>query len=595
MNGMLSLSQAIQGKTHEEGTKSRQVGADQAEGAAAMTGATEIPDSQELEVNWTLEYKAGQEKPGAGEEPMHEVNRQFVRNVATTIFARVVNMARGVCLIPFLLARIGLEAYGIWTTIFILVTYVGLTTMGISNVYIKYVAEFHARKQYDKANSLLSTGLAVTIPLCAVVFLCFLLGWKWIAPLLKLPVAHAADGKEAVLIVLGVFLSSIALSAYGCMLYGTHQIASTQIFETVSIVVECGLIVWLVCAGRGVRGLAEAYLARTVINDGLTIWWAKRKLKWLHLSPRLVSCESMKYVVHFGGLVQFQSMLSTFLNSVERVAAIGFINVSAAGLLDVAKKWPTALASVPTAFFAAMLPAASHVDAASSRSEWQGNLQKLYLSGARYSNLCTAVFAAAMAFWATPVMHVWLGPGLPMRETLIPLFVVFSFAMQFHMLTGPGTSILRGMGRVYEEFTYSVPNVLLLGVTLPASRWILGRWTPLGIGVAVALATAGAACVLMGRVLYVLDLRLTRFLRVVILPGFAPYVAASLLAWPTARLVAAVSRWQGAGVVLAAALIYVAGVVAMLHWLVLTDEEKQKGLEVARQILGVFRSREATA
>jgi hypothetical protein len=48
-------------------------------------------------------------------------------------------------------------------------------------------------------------------------------------------------------------------------------------------------------------------------------------------------------------------------------------------------------------------------------------------------------------------------------------------------------------------------------------------------------------------------------------------------------------------VVLAAALIYVAGVVAMLHWLVLTDEEKQKGLGVVRQILGVFRGREATA
>ena len=65
-------------------------------------------------------------------------------------------------------------------------------------------------------------------------------------------------------------------------------------------------------SGRGVRGLAEAYLARTVINDGLTIWWAFRKLKWLRLSPRLVSRESLKYVVHFGGLVQFQSMLSTF-------------------------------------------------------------------------------------------------------------------------------------------------------------------------------------------------------------------------------------------------------------------------------------------
>ncbi|MGA3262815.1 MAG: hypothetical protein ABSC47_02085 [Terracidiphilus sp.] len=556
-----------------------------------------IPDTQDREVDWSLETGTGLEPESqvAVEEPLHEVNRQFGRNVLTTIMARVVNMARGVCLVPFLLARIGLEAYGIWTTIFILVTYVGLTTLGISNVYIKYVAEFNARREYSKANSLLSTGLAVTIPLCATVFMGFLLGWKWYSPWLRLPPAHAADGKEAVLIVLGVFLSSIALSAFSCMLYGTHQIASTQVFETVSILAECALIVWLVSAGRGVSGLAEAYLARTVVNDGLTIWWAYRRLKWLRLSLRLVRRESLKYVVHFGGVVQFQSMLSTILNSVERVAAIGFINVSAAGLLDVAKKWPTALSSIPTAFFATLLPAASHVDAASGRSQWLGNLQRLYLSGARYSNLCTAAFVAAMAFWATPIMHVWLGPGLPMRESLIPLFVVFSFAMQFHMLTGPGTSIFRGMGRVYEEFTYSVPNLLLLGVTLPASRWIQGRWTPLGIGVAVALASAGSACVLMGRVLVVLDLRLMRYLRVVIVPGLAPYLAAGLLAWPTARLVAQVNRWQGAGVLLAASCIYAAAVIVILHFWVLTDEEKQKGLDVARRILGVFRSREATA
>jgi O-antigen/teichoic acid export membrane protein len=556
-----------------------------------------IPDTQDREVDWSLETGTGlePERQISVEEPLHEVNRQFGRNVLATILARVVNMARGVCLVPFLLARIGLEAYGIWTTIFILVTYVGLTTLGISNVYIKYVAEFHARREYAKANSLLSTGLAVTIPLCATVFLFFLLGWKWYSPWLRLPPAHAADGKEAVLIVLGVFLSSIAFNAFGDMLTGTHQIASTQVFLTISILVECALIVWLVCAGRGVRGLAEAYLARTVINDGLTIWWAYRQLKWLHLSPRLVRRESLKYVVHFGGLVQFQSILSTILNSIERVAAIELINASAAGLLDVAKKWPTALSSIPTAFFAALLPAASHVDAASGRSQWLGNLQRLYLGGSRYSNLCTATFVAVMAFWATPIMHVWLGPELPMRDMLIPLFVVFSFAMQFHMLTGPGTSIFRGMGRVYEEFTYSVPNILLLGVTLPASHWIQGRWTPLGIGVAVALATAGSACVLMGRVLFVLDLRLMRYLRVVIVPGLAPYLAAGLLAWPTARLVAQVNRWQGAGVVLAASLIYAAAVIFMLHVWVLTDGEKAKGLGVARRVLGVYRSREATA
>jgi O-antigen/teichoic acid export membrane protein len=224
-----------------------------------------------------------------------------------------------------------------------------------------------------------------------------------------------------------------------------------------------------------------------------------------------------------------------------------------------------------------------------------GNLQELYLNGARYSNLCTAAFVAAMALWSTPIMHVWLGPKLPMRESLIPLFVVFSLAMQFHMLTGPGTSIFRGMGRVYEEFNYSVPNVLLLVVTLPVSRWIIGAWTPLGIGISVAVATAGSACVLMGRVLYVLDLPLKRFLRVVVLPGLAPYIAAGLLAWPVARLVTMVNRWQGVGVLAAVSLVYAVGVTAMLHYWVLTDEEKQKGIKLVRQVLGVFRSQGATA
>ena len=112
---------------------------------------------------------------------------------------------------------------------------------------------------------------------------------------------------------------------------------------------------------------------------------------------------------------------------------------------------------------------------------------------------------------------------------------------------------------------------------------------------AVCVATAVSACVLMGRVLFVLDLRLTRFLRVVVLPGLVPYIAAGLLAWPVARMVALVNRWQGAGVLAAVGLVYAVGVIAMLRSWVLTDEEKQKGIRLVCQVLGLFRSREATA
>jgi len=555
---------------------------------------TNMPDNR---VDWTIDPEAAVDlgSAEAARQPLHEVNKKYGLNVSATIIARIVNMARGVLVVPFLLAHIGLEAYGIWTTIFILVTYVGLTTLGISNVYIKYVAEFHARREYDKANALISTGLAVTIPLCAAVFAAIWLGWNWLAPWLHLPPAHATDGKEAVLIVLGVFLSSIALNAFGDMLTGTQQIAATQVFLTISILAEMVLIVWLVSAGRGIAGLAEAYLARTVINDGLTIWWARRKLKWLRLAPRLVSRESLHYVIHFGGLVQFQSMLSIFLASVERVAALTFMGAEAAGLMDVAKKWPSSLSSIPTAFFAALLPAASHVDAASKREEALRNLRELYLRATRHSNLCTSAFVAVLAFWAAPMMHVWLGPAIPVKGSLISLFVVFSLTMQMHMLTGTGTSIFRGMGRVYEEFTYSIPNLLLLAVTLPLARWIEGRWTSLGIGVAVCVATVLAAVVLMARVFAVLQLRLGPFVREVIVPGISPYLVAGALAWPVAHFVGMLSRWQGAAVIAFAGVVYSAGVMVVLYRMVFTESERRQVGKYIGLGLGFLGAREATA
>jgi O-antigen/teichoic acid export membrane protein len=213
-----------------------------------MSEVQMIPDSPDKEVDWTLDPDAGWEMVAAGTSPalLKEVHHHFSRNVLATILARVVNMVRGVVLVPFLLWHLGLEAYGIWTTIFILVSYVGVTTLGLSNVYIKYVAEFHARREYDKANSLLSTGLAITIPLCSAIFLGFLFGWKWYVPWLHLPPAHAADGKEAVLIVLGVFLSAIALSGFGDVLAGSQQIAATQWFLILGILSEFAAILWLV-------------------------------------------------------------------------------------------------------------------------------------------------------------------------------------------------------------------------------------------------------------------------------------------------------------------------------------------------------------
>ena len=206
-----------------------------------------------------------------------------------------------------------------------------------------------------------------------------------------------------------------------------------------------------------------------------------------------------------------------------------------------------------------------------------------------------ALFVALAAFGSPAILLVWLGPTLPMRHTLTTLFVVFEITLQCHMLAGPGTSLLRGMGRVYEEFSYSIPNVLLLAFTLPADWWIEKRWTALGIGVAVSVATAIAACGLLVRVYHLLGLAMSRFLTLVIVPGLVPFVVAACLAWPVAWAAGSLGRWTAAAALLLAGLLYLSITSLALCCVVFTAPEQERAKGMVRRALMAVRIREVAA
>ena len=166
-------------------------------------------------------------------------------------------MATCVMIPPFVLAHMSLQEYGVWTSAFILVSYLGVSTMGISNVYIRYTAKYEAEGDFRSANELLSTGLFVTIPMCACLFGLLVVFWNALASAVRLPPQMAGDAKEAVYLVVLVFLSSISLCAFGDALSGVQRIDIGQKIWVAGYVLETVLIFVFVGLGRGVRGMAE--------------------------------------------------------------------------------------------------------------------------------------------------------------------------------------------------------------------------------------------------------------------------------------------------------------------------------------------------
>jgi O-antigen/teichoic acid export membrane protein len=521
-----------------------------------------------------------------------ETRDALSRNVSMQMVAKLGYLVTRFLIPPFVLAHIGLEAYGVWATAFVLVSYLGVSTFGISNVYIKYVAEYSAKRQHALANGVLSAGVLITTTLSLTLFagvyllLPELLTWLDVSPDLS------REAGEVILIVIAMFLASIAFSVFGDTLIGRQRIAAQQGIWVIAYLVETLLIFVLVGMGRGLQGLAEAYLIRTLIEIGLALLIVLRTEPWFSLSPRNITRESLRVILHFGGTVQVLGFLAIALHSAERLLAAVLIDVKAAGLVDIAKKLPGMAGTIPSVFAAAFVPAASYLHGGLEHDpSGRAKLAQLYLKGGRYMNLSAAFVCGFLATLPQPILDVWLGQAYP---GAVAIMVLSAISVQINKLTGPGTSILKGIGRPHDEFYYAVPNILLMLILVPLTKVFIGSWELLPIVGAVLVATTVSAIIFIVRANRLLQVSAGDYLLKVLLPGLLPYLVGLLVALPVALLQAGLDRLQLAALVIGGVFLYSALTAGLTVFLVFDRGERLWFHAMAAKYLNRLRPNQRT-
>jgi O-antigen/teichoic acid export membrane protein len=525
------------------------------------------------------------------QEIRHFARDALVRNVGIDMIARAGYLVTRVFIPPFVLARIGLDAYSLWAAIFVFVVYAGATTVGVSSAYVKYVADYTARGEASKANALLSTGFMTVGVASAIVFGILALGLTHVLSWLHLPAHLHHEADVVVLLVAASFLCDFAFSMFRESLSGAQKVAEVQIIWIASYLVETALIVLLLSTGHGVIGLAEAFVVRMGVSISLSILLAYRLLPWLRISFRSYSRESLRQLVNFGGTVQVVALLATFINTVERAIALPLVGLSAVGLLDISDKLPGMAALIPTALANSLFPAAAYLRGGfADTADGREIILELYFRGARYMNLVAGSIAGLFATSSIPLMTVWLGKVYPGTAYLMAIFAV---QQHFHVMTGPGTAILKGVGRPREELFYSLPNLVWVLVMMPLSYLVLGRWSIIGLGSAVVVATVISATGFIIHVNRILRVPWRRFIRYAIVPGIAPYLVGLLFAAPAA-LASPGGRWRGAAIMGAVAILYAITLAIVVDLTVLEAGERQwfrtALMRESRRIFGTLRS-----
>ena len=487
-------------------------------------------------------------------------NRLF-KNFSLGFAARLYYLATRFVLTPITLAYVTLDEYGIWAACFILISYMGMSSIGIANVYIRYVAEYSARHEQKKINELVSTGLAVTSLICLLLSAVLLTCLPRIVHLLKIPAGLTHVASILILATAASFMVDMSFGVFSNILTGLQRIAEINLVWVLTVTLELVLTVVLLRHGHGIYSLAWAFGARYLASTVIMAIYCFRVMPELSVRFRHVERSNLKLFFGYGSVVQLSGLLGTFLYSIEKVIAGIFVGVQATGLFDIGEKLPVMGSQLASSMNGIFMPALSHM----STLTWHDELVKFYLKGARYMNMLSGTLLGFMASFAAPLLLLWMGPADKFKPAVL-ILIIFCFPYQTHILTGPGSAYHRGVGHAWREMVYPILQLVFVLTFVAIGFTVVGK-TTIVIAVAVASAMVLSGLIYMAYCNRIMQVPQWAFWTQAFLPGVVPYglgfaiarLAIPLFAW------AGVSRLKIAAVIGMSGSIYLVGVFTSLY------------------------------
>ncbi len=399
--------------------------------------------------------------------------RLLARGIVSNWLGYAVQIGTALLLTPFVLGKIGFEAYGIWSVAVGLAGYYGLLDLGIRSGLAQFIARAHAVGDQAQVNRLVSTGVAALGLIAAVaiaatwVFSARAPAWFGVGP------ANAAEAEQAVLILGLVVSIQFVFFPFSAVLTAMQRFDIANGIGIGIRLITAAATWWVLSRGGGIVSLAIVSATGYLTDYVLRAVAVYRLMPMLKVRPAHASLNALRHVAAFGGW-NVAITGGVRLLSYSDVLIIGaYLGAAAATPFVLAANVVNYLGQmiVPVEVF---FPAVARLDAQGDRAR----LGQLVIGASRLTVALAGIAAIVAAGWAADFYRVWLGSRLdPATPTLFRILVAASVFALWGRLCG---QMLLGLGRVKTV-------ALLVGAEAAAklllSLWLVGRYGVVGVAI----------------------------------------------------------------------------------------------------------------
>jgi O-antigen/teichoic acid export membrane protein len=376
---------------------------------------------------------------------------------------------------PFIVAQIGVEAFGFWAIVSAFSAYAALLNFGIGPALMRYVAAHHALEEHEEiarkgVTSMLIAWVFAIIIMVAIAAAVVLLPESW--------TDGWPDEWELALLGVGVNLACISIaSAFQAYPAGLGRWDLQNIPTALFQVVFTAAVVATLLGGLGLGGLGVAVAAAGLVMV-IAAWLVSRYVWRQSWSLRQLRRADAVELLRYGTNLQLANMVVVINVQADKpvlLAAGGSLRFVA--YYELASRVAFSLRSLPVMALGPLATQAAH-DAAGQpiavlRAFYERSLALITNYGAGpLLAICGACY---------PLMLAWLGTGYTDTSIIV---AILGFGYAVNLVTGAGSSIARGCGRPELDRNYS-----LLGLVINVALTIVGAllFGPWGVVVATSV------------------------------------------------------------------------------------------------------------
>lgn len=252
----------------------------------------------------------------AVEQPTTEHRRteRFVFGLLWNWMGVATGLFTGLLLSPYLIRKLGPEAYGLWTLSFAVVEYGTFLDLGFRSAIVKYVAHYHALSDAAGVNHIVNTGLVYAGLVSGCIFAATVVISGYLQYFFQIPPTLQSTFRLLIILVSVSWCFSFVFGLFGACLEAIQRFdLYNKATVTGSILRAAGIAV-LLYKGYGLIGIG----VWTVCTQGLayllyTIFF-RRTIKTFRISHRYANLKTLRLMGSFGIHTFVVNISSLFLN-----------------------------------------------------------------------------------------------------------------------------------------------------------------------------------------------------------------------------------------------------------------------------------------